>query len=289
MAEFDGLDSRLRDAFAKAAEQGDSTGVADAIRSRVAAGDSGTSVVASTAPGWGSGGGVFSWLPWLSLIVVGGLVGGALGASGAAGRPAGDITVDVPVAIGESAPAYSCVDGPVIGRLAANTRVLAVQRSDDSLWVGVRDPGALGSTVWVALGDVSLDDGTPALETLPIGGACPQVVVVTPTPEPPPPPADTTRPSISQLGANPTVVYVANGTSTKLTASVSDAGGVAAVTVSWSGSASGSAPMEFSGGEWSLLYTPPPGTPNGTITFTVVARDYAGNQSSASVAVQVAQ
>ena len=287
MAEFDGLDSRLRDAFAQAAEPGDSTGVADAIRSRVAAGDPGTSVAASTAPGWG--GGAFSWLPWLGLIVVGALVGGAVGVSGAVGRPAGDTVVDVPVSIGESAPAHSCVDGPVVGRLAADTRVLAVQRSDDSLWVGVRDPGALGGTIWVALGDVSLDDGTSALDDLPIGGACPVTVVVTPTPEPPPPPADTTPPVISQLTANPTLIYVMNNGSAKITAVTSDASGVASVTASWTGAASGSASLQLSGGEWSFVYQPPQGTPNGTITFTVIARDYAGNQSSASVAVQVAQ
>jgi hypothetical protein len=182
MAEFEELDGVLRDALQRAAQPGDSTGVADAIRSRVAAGDPGTSVAGGTAPGWG--GGVWSWMPWVGLIAVGALVGGAVGVSGAVGRPAGDVTVDVPVSIGESAPAHSCVDGPIIGRIAANTRVLAVQRSDDALWVGVRDPGALGGTIWVTLGDVSLDEGTPALDELPVGGACPETVVIVPTEEP---------------------------------------------------------------------------------------------------------
>ena len=49
MADFDALDGRLRDALGQAAQQGDSAGVADAIRARVAAGDPGTSVASSSA------------------------------------------------------------------------------------------------------------------------------------------------------------------------------------------------------------------------------------------------
>lgn len=283
MAEFDGLDSRLRDAFAKAAEQGDSTGVADAIRSRIAAGDPGTSVAASTAPGWG--GGAFSWMPWLGLIVVGALVGGAVGVSGAAGRPAGGTVVDVPVSIGESAPAHSCVDGPVIGRIAANTRVLAVQRSDDSLWVGVRDPDALGSTVWVALGDVSLDDGTPALEVLPVGGACPQVVVVTPTPEPPPPPVDTTRPVISKASAT-SPFFSVNQQSTTITATATDNVGVTRVSIQIvrPDGVAANAEMQNAGGTWSYVYTPGPNS-GGLFRFVLTAYDAAGNAATAEVSV----
>lgn len=288
------LDSRLRDAFARAAEQGDSTGVADAIRARVAAGDSGTSVSSSTAPGWG--GGVFSWLPWLALLVVGAIVGGAIGVSGLVGRPEGGTVVDVPAALAESAPAYACVDGERIGRLAAGTRVLATQRSDDSLWIGVRDPGSVGSTVWVGLGDVALDGGMPALETLPVGGACPVAVVSTPTPtptpepEPVPVPVDSTAPSISQAAATPAQLYMINNQrNSTISAVVTDAGGVASVTATWSGVASGSAPMQRNGSQWTLAYTAPEGTGTGTITFTIQARDAAGNRSSTTVNVQVSQ
>jgi len=286
MAEFDELDSRLRDALGQAAEQGDSTGVADAIRARVAAGDPGTSVSSSTAPGWG--GGVFSWLPWLALIVAGAIVGGAIGVSGLVGRPEGGTVVDVPAALAESAPAYACVDGERIGRLAAGTRVLATQRSDDSRWVGVRDPGSVGSTVWVGLGDVALDGGMSALDALPVGGACPVAVVSTPTPTPTPEPipVDSTAPSISQVAANPPAVYVTNGTSTTITMTVTDAGGVASVTATWSGATSGSAPLQRNGNEWTLVYQVPQGSPTGTITFTFVARDRVGNSSSASLDVQ---
>lgn len=70
--------------------------------------------------------------------------------------------------------------GNGIGRLAGGARVFTTQRSEDLLWVGVRDPGSVGSTVWVRLGDVALDDGMTALEALPVGGACPVALVSTP-------------------------------------------------------------------------------------------------------------
>lgn len=292
MAEFDELDGRLRDALGRAAEPGDPAGVADAIRARLASGDSGTSVAASTAPGWG--GGVLSWMPWLALVVAGAVVGGAIGVSGLVGRPAGATVVDVPAALAESAAAYACVDGERIGRLAAGTRVLATQRSEDSLWVGVRDPGSVGSTVWVALADVTLDGGQPAIEALPIGGACPAVVVTVPTAAPVPPPepgpapapnpvpnpgpVDGTSPSSGSpsvdTGVCPAIVRV----------SASDDVGVTGVTVSWSGAASGSAQMSpLGGGLWQYAYDSA-NSPEGNMTFSFVARDAAGN-TSAPIAV----
>lgn len=292
MAEFDGLDSRLRDALGQAATPGDSAGVADAIRSRVAAGDPGASVASSTAPGWG--GGVFSWMPWLGLIVVAGLVGGVVGVSGAAGRPAGDTVVDIPVAIGESAPVTACVDGPVVGRIPAGTRALAVERSDDSLWVGIRDPRTLGGTLWVALGDISLDDGMPALDALPVGGACPEPAVVTlpapepdplpteqpapgpnPGPQPPAPTPDTTAPSIGAIGVQWSNCYFL------VNVPVSDNVGIAAVSISWSGVPGGSSrPMTpQGGGVWRLEVSGSSNVYGGNYTFTVVATDTAGNSS----------
>lgn len=46
------LDELLSSSLKSAAEPANSAGVADAIRARVAAGDTGTSVASSTAPGW---------------------------------------------------------------------------------------------------------------------------------------------------------------------------------------------------------------------------------------------
>jgi hypothetical protein len=298
MAEFDELDGVLRDALQRAAQPGDSTGVADAIRSRVAAGDPGTSVASSTAPGWG--GGVWSWMPWVGLIAVGALVGGAVGVSGAVGRPAGDVTVDVPVSIGESAPAHSCVDGPIIGRIAANTRVLAVQRSDDALWVGVRDPGALGGTIWVTLGDVSLDEGMPALDELPVGGACPETVVVVPTeeptpeptqePAPDPAPSDTTGPMLTSGNAKPNPISMegfpeCGPTVAVVSVNATDPSGVKSVTATWSG---GTASLDRSGSQWKFSFSEATiGSNDTNYPITLTARDNAGNKSSIVVNVTV--
>lgn len=291
MAEFDGLDSRLRDALGQAAEQGDSTGVADAIRARVAAGDPGTSVASSTAPGWGGGAG--SWMPWLGMIVVAGLVGGVVGVSGAVGRPAGDTVVDLPAAIAESAPAYACVDGERIGRLSAGTRVLGVQRSEDLRWVGVRDPGAGGSTIWVNLGDLALDGGMPALEALPVGGACPVIVVSTPTPTPTPEPVpvpapgDSTAPTISQASAT-SPFYSGNGQTTTVTAVASDNRGVTRVSVQIvrPDGATATAEMQNSGGGWTYTYSAQGHNQLGLYRFVLTAFDAAGNTSSVEVTVQ---
>jgi hypothetical protein len=291
MAEFDELDGRLRDALGRAAEAGDSTGVADAIRARVAAGDPGTSVGSSTAPGWG--GGVFSWLPWLALLVVGAVLGGAVGVSGLVGRPAGATVVDVPAALAESAPAYACVDGDRIGRLAAGTRVLATQRSEDLLWVGVRDPGSVGSTVWVGLGDVAFDGGMPAVEALPIGGACPVTVVSTPTPtptpepEPEPAPGDSTAPVISQASAT-SPFYSANGQSTTITGVANDNRGVTRVSLQIvrPDGASSTVEMQSTGGSWTYVYSSQPHYQTGLYRFVLTAFDAAGNTSSVEVSVQ---
>jgi len=80
------FESQLRDAFQRAATPVDSTGVADAILQRAAAGDGGVAVRGATAPGWG-GSGLVRWLPWLGLVIAAGIVGGTVGAAGLLGGP----------------------------------------------------------------------------------------------------------------------------------------------------------------------------------------------------------
>lgn len=299
------LDELLSGALKRVAEPGDPTGVADAIRSRLAAGDIGTPAQSS-----GFGGGLLGLLPWAGLIVVAGVAGGALGASGAVGAPGSGVVVDVPTAIGESAAAYACVEGPRIGRLPAGTRVLVVGRSEDATSVGVRDPGSLGSTIWVALDDVTLDGGTPALDALPVGGACPEVNVVieseaaaapapteepapgpapksqpspAPQPQPAPAPSESVPPKVTQYWLTPDKYVYDNfpgDNSVVLHALASDNVGVAGVDVSWSGVHSGSATMTQSGGEWRFTYIVPVGTTPGDIVFTLRARDAANNFSA---------
>ena len=264
--------------------------VAARIRERVANGDTGTPAPGSTAPGWG--GGISSWLPWLALIVVGAIVGSAVGVSGLAGRPAGETTVDVPVSISESAPVFACVDGPLVARIPGGTRVLATERSDDSTWVGVRDPLTLGGTLWIGLGDVSLDDGVPALSALPVGGDCPTTVVTLPEPEPvvtqepapgpnpqPSVPSDITQPAILQYGGFPTSLQSCPGYDTSsLYAVASDNVGVVRVQVTWSGSSAGAVELSPSGGQWVGSITVPLDS-SGPITVVFKAFDQAGNQS----------
>jgi hypothetical protein len=286
MAEFTELDSRLRDAFAQAAEQGDSTGVADAIRSRVAAGDPGTSVASSTAPGWG--GGAFSWLPWLGLIVLAGVGGTALGASGVFASEPREVLAGYTAVLDDSAPASSCPGGPVVGELFAGDRVLAVARSEDSGHLGVRDPNDFARTLWFERSVVVVDAGQADVDSLPVE-ACPvaTVEVVEPTPEPTveptddpepaPGPGDTTAPKINTATGTPNPLFNVNPLLLQVTAG--DGVGVVGVKVTWSGEFTGSANMTKVGSEWRYTFTPPDDG-GGDIHFTFRARDAAGNVSA---------
>jgi hypothetical protein len=292
MAEFTELDGMLRDALQRAAQPGDSTGVADAIRSRVAAGDPGTSVAASTAPGWG--GGVSGWLPWLGLIVLAGIGGTALGASGViAGEPR-EILAGYTAVLDDSAPAASCPGGPVIDELFAGDRVLAIARSEDSGYLGVRDPNDFARTLWFDRAVVVVDAGQADVDSLPIE-ACPVATVEViepapvptvepepePEPEPVPGPSDTTAPSITQVGASETSIWdCAPDNQVTLSVVAADNVGVARVEVSWTGApGSGNAQMVKSGGQWQYTYTSPyPAF--GNVTFTFKAFDAAGNASA---------
>jgi hypothetical protein len=305
MAEFTELDGMLRDALQRAAQPGDSTGVADAIRSRVAAGDPGTSVAASTAPGWG--GGVSGWLPWLGLIVLAGIGGTALGASGViAGEPR-EILAGYTAVLDDSAPAASCPGGPVIDELFAGDRVLAIARSEDSGYLGVRDPNDFARTLWFDRAVVVVDAGQADVDGLPIE-ACPvaTVEVIEPTPvpteepepqpepepepEPVPGPSDTTPPSILQEGANPTKIYGDEGncgattplTSTVAAYVVSDNVAVTGVRATWTAAGGGSAELTRNASVWSFVYDPPSNF-NGGVNITLVARDAAGNLSAPKV------
>jgi len=283
MAEFDGLDALLRDALGKAAEAGDSTGVADAIRSRVAAGDAGPSVVTgSTAPGWG--GGVGSWLPWLGLVVVAAIGGTALGASGVLGAPLGEPDLGSTAVVRATAPASSCPGGPIVDELHAGDRVLAVQRSEDIDYLGVRDPRDLDTVLWLPASSLILDAGQPDVATLPVG-ECPEVVVtyVTPTPtptpeetQPPPPPGETTAPKINTATGTPNPVFNLDPLLLRVTAG--DNVGVVGVDVSWTGEFTGNASMSLVGSEWRYTFNPP-NDGGGDIFFTFRARDAAGNVS----------
>ena len=140
--------------------------------------------------------------------------------------------------------------------------------------------------LWLPSSSVTIDDGQTDVSALPIG-ACPVIVQTYVTPTPEPEPVDTTRPTISQAGSSTGTVYVVNNGTAVISAVASDDEGVSSVSISWSGSTSGSSAMQFSGGSWSYVFDPPQDTPAGTVTFSIQARDAAGNvSSSATVNVQ---
>lgn len=295
------LDELLRDSFARLADAsaGDSAGVAEAIRARVASGDPGAPAAGPTAPGWG-GPGLGGVLGAIGVVVAAGVVGAALGVSGMFGHPVTTVRVSDAV-VATAVDVHLCAGGPVTGRIAADTRVLAVARDDDGLWIGVRDPATLLGTVWVRAAVVT-PDAPATLAELPVAGACPVVAVEpidpgpvpapdpgeepapnpAPNPGPAPQPGDTTAPVMGQASANPTTVY--NGDPSTITAAASDDVGVVSVSISWAGATSGSASMSPVGGQW--RYTWPNGTASyGIVTFSIRAVDAAGNTSSPATVV----
>ncbi|CAN5341782.1 hypothetical protein BH11ACT4_BH11ACT4_15640 [soil metagenome] len=303
----DTIDELLGASLKRIAQPGDSAGVAEAIRARLAAGDTGTPASSS---GFTSGAG--SWLPWIGVIVVAGIVGGATGASGLAGHPQVQQAIaGTSGAIAQHAAADACVDGPVAAELPAGERVLATARSEDSAWLGVRNPVTLLDTVWLPAGVVTVDDGQPAVASLPVGGACPTAAVavdpppVVAAPVAPPSsdsgssdggssggggtpagPSDGQAPTVTGVSATPTTVY--NNQTAVVHASVSDNVGVSSVSISWSGAVSGSGSMSGSGGAWIFNFSSNDGAPSsfGSVTFQVVAYDAAGNSSApASVTI----
>jgi len=293
MAEFDALDELLSGSLKRAAQPGDSAGVADTIRARVAAGDVGTPAP-SSGPAPGFGGGLAGWLPWVGAIVVLGLVGGTLGATGAFGRPDAPAPVsnNVLISLSDSGVGASpCPAGAPITELQPGQHVVALARSADSADIEVRDPAALDQTVWVtakALKSLGKD-----FSTLPVSGCgvlistpVPAPVVVTPvtppTPTKPGKPKDTTAPTIGK----PTALV--ENCKTTITVTAADNVGVTSVTISWSGPANnGSGSMTAVGGHWQYVATGFHDTLNNT--FKVTAHDAAGNSSPTNSVVAQTQ
>lgn len=169
MADINEIDAALRDAFARTAQPGDSSGVADAIRSRIAGGDTGTSAPGPSAPGFG---GALSWLPWIGVVVVAGIVGTTLGVTGVFGNPSDELlVVGYTSALDGTAAAAACPGGPVVSMLSAGTRVLTLQRSEDSAWLGVRNPNDFADVLWFASADLVIDPAQADTSGLPIGDA----------------------------------------------------------------------------------------------------------------------
>ena len=147
-------------------------------------------------------GGLPKWLPWVGLTVAAGLVGGALGPLGALGTQETNELVAAPAGVlAETTPAYLCAGGAAIGTLSAGERVLTVARSEDSSWLGVRNPDSLVDTIWLSASVVTIDAGQDAAG-LPTGGQCPVVTARTDQPAAPAPAKTPVRPP-AQAPARP--------------------------------------------------------------------------------------
>lgn len=124
MANGNNLDDLMRRALNDAAQPGDPTGVADALRARVDAGDLGVTVSSSVAPGW-SGFGVRAWLPWLGVIVAAAIVGATLGATGVFAGSTTETTDASPVVVEtRSVDPQSCGEGPGVGGVCPTSEQL---------------------------------------------------------------------------------------------------------------------------------------------------------------------
>lgn len=233
------------------------------------------------------GRGVLTWLPWVGLIVVAGIVGGLLGPLGAFGH-----TTDLQLGskagaavVSHSVDAAICIGGGGAGAFTPGERVLAVARSKDSSYLGLRDPAHFIRTVWVPAVSVKVDPKQD-VSSLPVGGVCPTVteilpeaplVPVTPVkpvkPAPPSPAKDTTAPSIG----NPTATF--GNCHTTISVTASDNVGVTSVSISWTDHNTGSGSMSPVSGHWEYVTS---GFHDGSTTFQVTAHDAAGNASPAN-------
>jgi len=275
MAEFDALDELLSGSLKRAAQPGDSAGVADTIRARVAAGDVGTPAPSGSAPGFGGG---LAWMPWVGAIVVLGLVGGVLGVTGVVGHPIDSVTVSTSsILMPPTVQASSCPDGPVVASVERGSRVVALARSANGAQVQVRNPSDVSQLVWIPAGELVSDSGQNPVAGLPVGPSCPTVtvaqapVVVTPvTPTKPTKPKDTTKPTIGK----PTATF--GNCHTTISVTASDNVGVTSVSISWTGTNTGSGSMSPVGGHWEYVTN---GFHDGNNTFSVTAHDAAGNAS----------
>jgi len=275
MAEFDALDELLSGSLKRAAQPGDSAGVADTIRARVAAGDVGTPAPSGSAPGFG---GSLGWIPWVGAIVALGLVGGVLGVTGVVGHPIDSVTVSTSsILMPPTVQASSCPDGPVVASVERGSRVVALARSANGAQVQVRNPSDVSQLVWIPVGELVSDSGQNPVAGLPVGPSCPTVtvaqapVVVTPvTPTKPTKPKDTTKPTIGK----PTATF--GNCHTTISVTASDNVGVTSVSISWTGTNTGSGSMSPVGGHWEYVTN---GFHDGNNTFSVTAHDAAGNAS----------
>jgi hypothetical protein len=113
--------------------------------------------------------------------------------------------------------------------------------------------------------------------------------VAAPSSSPAVPASDSTAPVLATPSASPVPLACYGApysTSTTLSVAASDDTAVTGVDVVWTGAYSGQASMTLTGSTWTYLFDVSTGVTRGDVTFTMTARDAAGNRSS-PVAVTV--
>ena len=246
-------------------------------------------------------------------MAVTGLVGGGIGLSGIAGHATDTVVEFGAIGVSKTTPAFSCPGGAEITSLNRGERVLALGRNDDASWVSVRDPRSLGTTVWVPVGLVVVDDGEGAITDLPLGDPCPTISLppgdapVAPPAEPdapqpgpapapaPAPAADTTPPVIAVGAFSPNPVYGTQAnqgacpTSTTVTVTATDNVGVASVTGATTAGPAGAqiTQVSHSGSSWVFKYQIDYEGGNSAAIVGFTAKDAAGNQVAAYAGLQV--
>lgn len=299
------LDTMLRESLNRLAVPADPAGVAEAIQRRLDAGDPGT-------PPPKGGPGIAGILPWIGVALVAGIVGGVLGGFGLFGHPIAPVSLSV-VSVGDQmVPGLDCPGGAAAASFQPGERVLAVARSADSSYLGLRDPADRSRTVWVSTSSVVRDPHEKAVSSLPVGGCpAPTTSVVPPTPrpghsvatpptkpvkpptKPTPPKGDTTKPQIAAKAPQPGTIYgyhpvqeCSPGTST-IVVVASDNVGVTSVTATSSFSAAVITRISVSGNVYTYTVHAVYATPNPDthIPVTFTARDAAGNHASTSVSI----
>lgn len=249
------IDDLLSATLKRVAQPGDPAGVADAIRARVAAGDTGTSVERA---GWRSGR-LRRWFPWIGLLLVLLIVVGGIGAA----QYAGQASVYVAGPTSTPSPAASATPSGSPTPLPSAT-------------VATPTPSA-----------------TTTHRPHPHPHVNPPVVVAKPPHHTPPKPRDTRAPVLANPSADPTTI-AARGQSgscnvpsdrSTVTVTATDNVRVTSVRASWAG---GNASLTKSGTSWHFLFQHAAAQQDAVYAITLVARDAAGNTSnSALTRVQV--
>lgn len=116
-------------------------------------------LAATTGRGAGGAGPALKLVSGLGAV---GLVGGAvLGATVL--RPSSSDAAEAAPAIDVSSGAiWDCPDGSIVGELRVGDRVFVIGRDEGADWSAIRDPRALGDTVWVPRAALDADADTPS-------------------------------------------------------------------------------------------------------------------------------